>query len=41
MPWWGGGVPAGGIVNAFAGTYAGKALLAAGCLELLEVEVCS
>ena len=37
MPWWGGGVPAGGI----AGTYAGKALLAAGCLELVEVEVCS
>ena len=52
MLWWGGGVPAGGIVaileslNAnrlasFASTYAGKALLAAGCLELKEVEVCS
>ena len=52
MSWWGGSVPAGGIVaylqsigatglTAFAGTYAGKALVAAGCLEHLEVEVCS
>ena len=48
MSWWGGSVPAGGIVAilqsigakglaAFAGTYAGQALLVAGCLE----KVCS
>ena len=52
MSWWGGSVPAGGIVAilqsigatglaAFARTDAGKALVVAGCLELLEVEVCS
>ena len=52
MSWWGGSVPAGGIIAflqslgakglaSFASTYAGKALLAAGCLELKEVEVCS
>ena len=52
MSWWAGSVPAGGIVAilqsigakglaSFASTYAGQALLAAGCLEQLEVEVCS
>ena len=52
MPWWGGGVPAGGIVAilqsigaaglaSFAKTYPEQALVVAGCLELLEVEVCS
>ena len=52
MSLWGGSVPAGGIVAilqslgaqglaSFATTKAGAALLAAGCLELKEVEVCS
>ena len=52
MSWWGGNVPAGGIIAilqslgakglaSFASTYAGQALLACGCLEQIEVEVCS
>ena len=50
--WWGGNVPAGGIVAilqslgaaglaAFASTKAGTALLAAGCLVREEIIVCS
>ena len=52
MSWWGGNVPATGIIaflqsigaqglTVFASTYPGQALLAAGCLEQMEVEVCS
>ena len=50
MSWWGGNVPAGGIIAflqslgakelaSFASTYAGQALLVCGCME--KIEVCS
>ena len=52
MSWWGGSVPAGGIVTilqslgakglaTFATTTAGLALLEAGCLVREEIIVCS
>ena len=44
MPWWGGAVPAGGIVailQPLAMAIAGLALLEAGCLVREEIIVCS